>query len=59
MTKPVSIAIQAKLSGGLVTVVGSLKVTFADFSINPPQSMMVLSVANTGTMELQLHLKHG
>ncbi len=40
-------------------MVGSLRVAFADFPINPPQSMMVLSVANTGTMELQLHLKRG
>jgi hypothetical protein len=28
---------------------------FADYSIAPPQSMMVLSVADNGTMELQLH----
>jgi len=59
VTKQVSIPIEAKLSGGVVTVVGSLKIAFADFSINPPQSMMVLSVANSGTMELQLHLKRG
>ena len=58
VTKAVSIPLQAKLSGGVVTVVGSLKIAFADFSINPPQSMMVLSVADSGTMELQLHLRH-
>jgi hypothetical protein len=33
--------------------------TFADYSTSPPQSMMVVSVADNGTMELQLHLTHG
>lgn len=55
VTRPVSIPLQAKLSGGVVTVVGSLKIQFADYSISPPQSMMVLSVDSSGLMELQLH----
>ena len=55
VTKDVSIPLQAKLSGSVVTVVGSIKIQFADYSINPPQSMMVLSVDNFGVMELQLH----
>jgi polyisoprenoid-binding protein YceI len=59
VTKAVSIALQAKLSGGVVTVVGTLPISFADYSISPPQSMMVLSVADNGTMELQLHFRHG
>jgi polyisoprenoid-binding protein YceI len=59
VTKAVSIPLEAKLSGGVVTVVGSLPISFADYSISPPRSMMVLSVADNGTMELQLHLKRG
>lgn len=59
VTREVSIPIQAKLAGGTVTVVGTLPVRFADFGINPPQSMMVLSVADTGTMELQLLFTKG
>ena len=55
VTKRVSIPLQAKLASGVVTVVGSLPIAFADYSIAPPQSMMVLSVADNGTMELQLH----
>jgi hypothetical protein len=55
VTKRVSIPLQAKLASGVVTVVGSLPILFADYSIAPPQSMMVLSVADNGTMELQLH----
>ena len=59
VTRAVSIPLQAKLSGGVVTVVGTLPISFADYSISPPQSMMVLSVADSGTMELQLHFKRG
>lgn len=59
VTKTVSIPLQAKLSGGAVTVVGTLPISFADYSISPPQSMMVLSVADNGTMELQLHFTRG
>ncbi len=59
VTKAVSIPLQAKLSGVVVTVVGSLPITFADDNIAPPRSMMVLSVDDHGTMELQLHLTRG
>ena len=58
VTKDVSIPLQAKLSGGVVTVVGSLEITFADYGMTSPQSMMVLSVADHGTLELQLHFRH-
>lgn len=59
VTRDVSIPLQAKLSGGVVTVVGSLELAFADYNIAPPQSMMVLSVADHGTLELQLHFTRG
>ena len=59
MTRQVSIPLQARLSGGVVTVVGSHPIRFADYSISPPQSMMVLSVADNGTLELQLHFTRG
>lgn len=55
VTNHVSIDLQAKLQNGVVTVIGSLPITFADYSISPPRSMLVLSVADHGTMELQLH----
>jgi polyisoprenoid-binding protein YceI len=54
-TRSVQIPLQAKLSNGVVTVVGSLDVAFADYGMASPQSMMVLSVADHGVMELQLH----
>jgi hypothetical protein len=40
----------------VVTIVGSLPIQFADYGINPPRSMMVLSVENNGVLELQLKL---
>jgi polyisoprenoid-binding protein YceI len=59
VTKGVSIPLQAELSGNVMTVVGSLPITFADYGISPPRSMMVLSVDDHGTMELQLHFTRG
>jgi polyisoprenoid-binding protein YceI len=59
VTREVSIPLQAKLSGGVVTVVGSLPITFADYNIAPPRSMLVLSVDDHGTLELQLHFTKG
>ena len=56
VTKSVQVPLQARLQGGVVTIAGSLPITFADFSIVPPQSMMVLSVEDKGVMELQLQL---
>ena len=59
VTKSVQVPLQARLAGGVVTIAGSLPVTFADFGITKPQSMMVLSVEDHGVMELQLQLRHG
>jgi polyisoprenoid-binding protein YceI len=56
VTKSVQVPLQARLSNGVVTIVGSLPIAFADYSINPPRSMMVLSVEDNGTLELQLQL---
>jgi polyisoprenoid-binding protein YceI len=56
VTKSVQVPLEARLRGGVVTIAGSLPITFADFSIVPPQSMMVLSVEDHGVMELQLQL---
>ena len=58
VTKSVPIPLQAKLSGVVVTVVGSLDIVFADYGIPLPQSMRVLSIADQGVMELQLRFVH-
>jgi polyisoprenoid-binding protein YceI len=56
VTKSVQIPLQARLGNGVVTIVGSLPIRFADYGINPPRSMMVLSVEDNGILELQLQL---
>jgi polyisoprenoid-binding protein YceI len=59
VTKSVEIPLQARLAGDVITVAGSLPIVFADFGIAKPQSMMVLSVEDQGTMEVQLQLTRG
>jgi polyisoprenoid-binding protein YceI len=54
VTRSVEIPLEAKLSDGVVTVVGSTTIRFADYGMSSPQSMMVLSIADEGVMELQL-----
>jgi polyisoprenoid-binding protein YceI len=58
VTKSVQIPLSAALSGGIVTVTGSIDIQFADYGISPPNSFKVLSVDDHGVMELQLHFRH-
>jgi polyisoprenoid-binding protein YceI len=53
-TKDVQIPLRAKLSGNTILVTGSLDIAFADYGISKPNSFAVLSIADTGTLELQL-----
>ncbi len=55
VTKEVQIPLQARLDGDVITVVGSLPIQFADYNISSPQGMIVLSIEDHGTLELQLH----
>lgn len=54
VTNSVQIPVEARLADGVVTVVGSLDIVFADYQIPTPESMRVLSVADQGVMEFQL-----
>ena len=56
MTKSVQIPLQARREGDTIAVAGSLPIAFADFGIEKPQAMMVLSVEDRGTLELLIHL---
>jgi polyisoprenoid-binding protein YceI len=56
VTGQVRIPLQARLHAGVITIAGSLPITFSDWSIQPPRAMIVLSVDDHGTMELQLQL---
>ena len=59
VTKSVQIPVEARLSGDVVTVTGSIEIAFADYSISRPTSFAVLSIADHGTMEFQLQLTKG
>src|SRR5205809_7700455 len=54
VTRGVTIPLDARLAGGIVAITGSLPIVFTDYSIAKPTSFVVLSVADGGTMELQL-----
>jgi polyisoprenoid-binding protein YceI len=54
VTQRVEIPVEARLSDGVVTVVGSLPIAFADYGMTAPESMRVLSIDENGTMEFQL-----
>ena len=47
-TKSVQIPLEARLSGNVVTVTGSIDIVFADYGISRPSSFMVLSIADHG-----------
>ncbi len=55
VTRAVEVPAQARLQGGVITVVGSLPIAFADYDIEKPQSMVVLTVEDNGTLEFQVH----
>jgi polyisoprenoid-binding protein YceI len=54
VTKQVTIPLKAKWAGDVIEVAGSTEITFADYNITPPSSFLVLSIADHGTLELQL-----
>lgn len=55
VTRAVEVPAQARLHSGVITVVGSLPVAFTDYAIEKPQSMVVLTVEDNGTLEFQVH----
>lgn len=58
VTRPISIDLKATRQGGMITITGSMNIVFADYNIQKPTSFLVLSVADHGVMELQLHFVH-
>ena len=58
VTKAVQIALTAKLSGSVIEVTGSLPIVWTDYGIQKPNSFTVVSIADQGTMELQLFFTH-
>lgn len=58
VTKPVQLALKARLTGSIIEVAGSTPIVFSDYNIQKPNSFAVLSIADQGTMELQLFFTH-
>ncbi len=59
VTRSVQIPLQAQLVDGAIVLVGSTEVTFSDFDVAVPSAPIVVSVEDTGTLELQLLLTRG
>jgi polyisoprenoid-binding protein YceI len=59
VTREVAIPLEAQLVEGVVVVVGSLEVEFADYDIDTPRAAIVLSVEDRGIMEFQLAFVRG
>ena len=56
VTRTVEIPLEAQVAGESILIVGSTTVVFADYGIETPTAPAVLSVADQGTIELQLWL---
>ena len=59
VTRAVAIPLEAELADGLLVVVGSLPVLFADYDIAQPRSPILVSIEDNGVMEFQLVLARG
>ncbi|MDO9444215.1 MAG: YceI family protein, partial [Dehalococcoidia bacterium] len=54
VTKRVEFPLEGTLSNGMVVVVGSLLIQFADYDMEAPSAIAVVSVEEQGTIELQM-----
>ena len=54
LTNPMTFDMEAQVADGNLLVVGRTDVVFADFEITPPQAGPVVSIADEGTIEVQL-----
>lgn len=56
VTTQVEVPIQARLVDQTIVLVGSFDIAFSDYGVSVPKAPIVLSVADTGTVEMQLLL---
>ena len=59
VTQSVEIPLEAQLVDGTIVIVGSTELTFSDYDVEVPSAPVVVSVSDTGTLELQLLLTRG
>ena len=55
VTKPVRVLLEAAWIEDIIIVGGSFEIRFEDYGIDPPRAPVVLSVEDTGTVELLLN----
>ncbi|MEZ5374642.1 MAG: YceI family protein [Microthrixaceae bacterium] len=55
-TQPIEMDLEAQLVDGTIVIVGSTDITFSDYGVEVPESQIVVSVEDFGTLELQLLL---
>ena len=54
VTRSVTFTLEAQLIDDVIAVIGSAPILFADYDIDPPSALAVLSVDDHGEMEFQL-----
>lgn len=59
VTRQLTLDVQAQLQNGVLVVVGSTEVSFDDYGITAPSALIVASVADHATIELQLYFTKG
>lgn len=59
VTRAVDVPVQALWTGDQIEVTASLTVALADHDIEPPTGFLVLSIADTGTVEMHLVFRRG
>jgi polyisoprenoid-binding protein YceI len=55
VTRQVTIPLQAQLQNGVLVVIGTTEVLFADYGVTAPTAPIVASVENHATVEIQLY----
>lgn len=59
VTKQVSVPVTARWTGSRIEVAGSIDIAIADYGIEKPVGFIVLSIADTGTIEFHLLFQRG
>jgi len=54
VTRSVQVSVQAQRNGDEIEAIGTVDVALTDYGIQAPTGFLVLSIANTGTIELHL-----
>ncbi len=58
VTKQIEVPVSAQLLSNVIVITGSFEVALADYDIEPPTGLSVVSVADTGEIEFQLFFTH-